>query len=548
MREAGSLRVTEPFFDLFPRQPHLLKVLFHLIQAPLLALPGATIFWARLPSLLAATGTLAALFRLLARTHGETPFTLIACAALSLHPQFLLTAHVARQESLLLLCLVLALLLYERLVNTPFFPLVPLFIGVSALLHPNAFLLAAMLGARLLFSVLQRRARVSQLFWYGGMLVLAAALLAGGSLLLNPSFLDDYRSFGATLSVDAPPPARWQNFLSYFIKLHQRISGTYWLADNRFWFLLTGGTAAIALLLPARRLFRRAARTTTTGAISGTDAGGPAAGTPASAVSGTAARGPAAGTPASPAGRTTAGDLLCEICGYLAGMLIIGRFNPTAIVFLLPGSFRLIVHLLSMWRAAGRRCGRPANTVGGLLALTLAFSGVQAVAPFAGTGHTYETHLSEIRQALAPDAVVLGNLSAGFAFAGHPFYDIRNLAPVAGTTPDPAAYLAQRGINTVIWYGEYDYILRNPQWRILYETEPDSARDAGGLSGQACFLEALKAHLDTHGRLVHQFEAPIYGTRIIRYMGDGVWPVAIFRLGPPSSAETPPAPPRPPSQ
>jgi hypothetical protein len=379
-----------PFFDLFPRQPHLLKVLFTLFSPPAVTSAGPpTIFWARLPSLLAAIGTLTALFRLLARTHGETPFTLIACAALSLHPQFLLTAHVARQESLLLLCLVLALLLYERLVNTPFFPLVPLFIGVSALLHPNAFLLAAMLGARLLFSVLQRRARVSQLFWYGGMLVLAAALLAGGSLLLNPSFLDDYRSFGATLSVDAPPPARWQNFLSYFIKLHQRISGPYWLADNRFWFLLTGGTAAIALLLPARRL-SGARRAPPRRAISGTDAGGPAAGTPASAVSGTAARGPAAGTPASPAGRTTAGDLLCEICGYLAGMLIIGRFNPTAIVFLLPGSFRLIVHLLAMWRAAGRRCGRPANTVGGLLALTLAFSGVQAVAPFAGTGHTYE--------------------------------------------------------------------------------------------------------------------------------------------------------------
>jgi hypothetical protein len=541
IRDAGTLRITEPFFDLFPRQPHLLKALYHLLQAPLLALPGPAIFWARLPSLLAATGTLIVIRRLLIRSRGEGLFPLLVAVALSLHPQFLYAAHFGRQESLLLLALASALLLYEKTVNTAWFALTPLLIGVSALLHPNAFLLAAILGARLLFAVLGRRVRPGQMFVFLGVLLPAALLLAGGSLLLNPAFLTDYRTFGASLSVDAVPSARWQNFLDYFVKLFARISGTYWLPDIRVWLLVTAVCVGIGVLLQLRFLRRKPRQASTF--------------------------------------QDEVGDLLAEGLGFLAGMIVIGRFNPTAIVFALPFSLRLAATLLHQgWTGGPVHWFRRACLAAGLvLVLLTAVAGVSAVSPFLASstaappvGMTsavdnpssltprshatpapgwrwmaapaYEAYLERVRADLPPDAVILGNLSAGFAFEGYRFYDIRNLAPVGDTVPDPAAYLAERGINTVFWYDEYDYILRNPQWRILYEAEPDTANPADSLPAQAPFLAELKAYLDTHGTLTRRFQTPVYGTRIIRYMGEGDWNVSVFTLPPAATDETPPAP------
>lgn len=144
------------------------------------------------------------------------------------------------------------------------------------------------------------------------------------------------------------------------------------------------------------------------------------------------------------------------------------------------------------------------------------------------------------------------------------FYDIRNLAPVRGVIPDPAAYLAERDINTVFWYEEYDYVLRNPQWRILYESEPDAGDAAVPNSGNRTeaaraesepgksavsdsetaaeapgFLAGLREVLDRHGTVIRQFEAPVYGTRIIRYMdGDTPWQVTVFRIDPETISET----------
>ncbi len=40
MMEEGSPAVTEPFFDLKPRWPHGIKILFHLLQTPILACFG----------------------------------------------------------------------------------------------------------------------------------------------------------------------------------------------------------------------------------------------------------------------------------------------------------------------------------------------------------------------------------------------------------------------------------------------------------------------------------------------------------------------------
>ncbi len=64
-----------------------------------------------------------------------------------------------------------------------------------------------------------------------------------------------------------------------------------------------------------------------------------------------------------------------------------------------------------------------------------------------------------------------------------------------------AAYLQGRGINTVIWYEEYDFILRNPDWWVLYEIRP-------GRTADPAVLRALKAILEQQGELVTPLRRP----------------------------------------
>lgn len=537
--ETGSLRTTEPFFDLFPRQPHMMKLLYHLVQAPLLTLPGPQLFWARLPSLLAAAAALAILYRSSRRRFGPGCYALMIPVAMGFHVQYLYSAHFARQESMLVFLLLLADDLYDRTAKTTRFWVVPLLIGLGATLHPNALLLAAILGCRLLVDILSGRLSGGKLLPFGSILAGWAFLLIAGSLLLNPSFFSAYRAFGSSLSVDASLASRIQNFFHFFHKLYHQISGTYWLADIRGWFLATGLSVPVALFLLFTRT--RRSRREIDSPETRTDLQGMSAG-----VSG--------------------------LFGFLAGMLIIGRFNPTAIVFALPSLFRLLAHLIHLcrqippsterllsWRT---RFPRIAGMTMGLVLLGYAIvGGITAISGFLIAGSPQgtlqrnpsvpllgnpqmEIYLANVRDALPSEAVVLGNLSAGFALDAVPFYDIRNLAPAGGFTPDAAAYLTQRGINTVFWYEEYDYLIRNPQWRILYEAEPDTADVAitDSLPMDSGFLTGLRDVLDRHGTVIYQFEAPVYGTRIIRYMGDTPWRVTVFKIDPAAISETPRSP------
>ena len=58
MMENKSLWVTEPFFDLKPRNPHGFKTLFHVLQMPFITIFSYKVFSARLMSLTFSVFTL----------------------------------------------------------------------------------------------------------------------------------------------------------------------------------------------------------------------------------------------------------------------------------------------------------------------------------------------------------------------------------------------------------------------------------------------------------------------------------------------------------
>lgn len=462
--------VTEPFFDLFPRQPHMIKSLFHGLQAVFIGVFGQGIFSVRLLSLMAAVIALILIHRLIHNRVASSTFALLITILFSLNLQFLYGAHFARQEMLLVCILLAALTLYEmtHLPKALNVTLSAAVIGLSIGFHPNAFIVAMMLGALMLYDVFSRKARAVLLIRYvliiGGFAIIFIALSLAG----NPNFFADYWTFGRTLSVDVGAADRLTGFVSFYIKLYHRISGTYYLPDLRFFFLAALGLVLTAAMLIVRRPDEESVEK-----------------------------------------NHPLGSSLALLAGCNLAFLIIGRYNPTAIIFALPPVYLLLASLVD-------RIPRYPRIPQGLIIMAVLLSFMQAAGTMqANEASVYASYQEEISKSLPPDAVVLGNLSSGFAFSDLQFYDIRNLGYLDGMTV--SRYISERGINTIVYYEEYDYIHRNPQWQILY----------GDDSG---YYDELKELIKKNGTLVHHFENAVYGNRIVRYMGDYPWQIWIYRL------------------
>ncbi len=98
--------VTEPFFDLFPRSPHLLKLFFHGIQAIFIALFGYGLFPLRLISLIFGLIGLYIFYRILIQVKLRPDFALLGVLLLATNIQFIYATHFARQEIILFTLLV----------------------------------------------------------------------------------------------------------------------------------------------------------------------------------------------------------------------------------------------------------------------------------------------------------------------------------------------------------------------------------------------------------------------------------------------------------
>src|SRR6056297_742159 len=164
----ASLVLTEPFFDLLPRFPHFIKMLFHAVQWPFLAVFGYTPLAARLLSLSAACLALWFFYRAadaLVHDSGRFSISFGTVTLLALDIQFIYAAHFARQEILLVAALTAALWLYLRGEQTE--DTAPreghrsaaIVIGLSIGIHPNAFLISLPIGAFLLVDLVAARSR-----------------------------------------------------------------------------------------------------------------------------------------------------------------------------------------------------------------------------------------------------------------------------------------------------------------------------------------------------------------------------------------------------
>lgn len=468
-----SVYVTEPFFDLFPRQPHTIKSLFHLLQSLVIWLLGENLFSVRLLSFVAGSLSLIMLHQLINKRLNNLTLTTLLVLILGLNTQFVYASHFARQEIILFALFILALTFYSNEKSTIFYRyLLPaILIGMSIGFHPNAFILAAMFFPLIILDVLTKNLTPRTLGIYIGILALFASFYIFTSFIGNPNFIEDYLAYGATLSVDANPAGRWANLIAFYKKLYQQIAGTYYLPNIKITLL-----GPLFLLIPSLYFqFRKKASK-----------------------------------------KTLSSNYIrwyLMLLAYNVALFIIGRYNPTSILFYLLPVTMLLVEIASTLNFESLL---PHKVLYISLTLIIAFNLVTLVNAYKEFDANDFTHYNEeLSSHIEADSIILGNLSGGFAFNDHTFYDIRNLQYLDGASL--ITYMRERQIDTIIYYESYDYIHRNPQWQILYGDD-------------RTYYSQLNDIIKTHGTLVHEFKDPYYGMRILRYTGDYPWSIQIYTI------------------
>ncbi len=543
MMETGDLGVTEPFFDLKPRYPHAVKILFHLLQMPMLSLFGYGVFSFRLLSLLFGCFALILFYLLLKAVFiagADSWYPAAGTVLLSLDVQFIYASHFARQEILLVCCIVGCMLaVFKKRPLTA-----GLITGFSIGLHPNSFLVGTMCAAMLLpvggsrglrpgggcrppqdggsrslrqgeSSRIGRREGASRaprleawkpLLGYIGITSAFAGFFIALSLSFDRQFFRHYWEYGSSeFDIGAPVTSKFMELPYFFEKIWYRVSGTYYVPDIRLELVLfaLAAVAALALLIcggwesASEEKERAKVQPESAGEIQER-------------------------SPLKPESMAAAGLTLKGIVGMLAGMVIIGRYNQTGVIFLFPLFFvltlaaidRIVDHMAAgICRRVGGSGRNAAGTVRNasavksglamILAAAVAASGYVNISPW--LKYSYGDYIKEIAAAVAPQDKVLANLNCEYYFENGKLLDWRNLSYLKGAGLSVEDYIRKNKIEYIILSDEMDFIYsQRPVWNMIY--------------GNLRYMEELHGFLERNCTPVHGFQDNVYGVRIVQYM------------------------------
>ncbi|HPJ01784.1 MAG TPA: hypothetical protein PKU80_02960 [Candidatus Limiplasma sp.] len=455
MLAQGSLRVTEPFFDLKPRFPHAIKILFHLLQMPLIAVFGYSVYALRLLSLIFGALSLYMVYRSL-REAAQFPFALSLTAALSVNGQFIQAAHTARQECILLFvllwCVWILLKNGEQITIRTAIRLAVL-TGLSAGLHPNSFLIALGCGFAMLFIMLtQRNFAWKPLLAYIGVTGGIALLFVGISLWFDGGFISHWLSYGDTeFELRVPVLDKLGGLLSYLSRLWSGVSGTYILPELRPQLLLWAG------LFLGSSIYAIVKKSASAAAVLG------------------------------------------MALGAVLGTALIGRYNQlSAILWMFPC---LLLPGIIPWRRIWMKRIIPA-VLAVLFALAAAGPIVRAYSS------DYDAYIQKISASVSENTKTLANLNTGFYFDNDALLDVRNLSFLQDNDMSFAEYVESRGIGAIVWSDEMNFIYdHRPDFNVLYGN-PRIVPEAEAFFREHCILVATFEEIGYGMRLVQLIGEP----------------------------------------
>jgi hypothetical protein len=327
--------------------------------------------------------------------------------------------------------------------------------GLAIGIHPNSFIIGVVGAGLLTAQIIKKDRPIKDLFKYVIYTSLLAALYLFIGWLNDPEFLSKYMQFGASLGIDSEPISRVEGFYWFFYKLFNQIGGTYDLYNIKSDLFLVGISILIGIAYYKNK---------------------------------------------------TAFNMLAVTSGILLALFLIGRYNQTSILFLMPWYVIIFCEILKKNRLK-------TLVLYSVLSVYLLYSNVITYYENMPYYKSYATMRHEIDAYIPEDAVVLGNLNL-LEVKGKAFYDYRNLG-FLNTSFE--AYVQSHNIDTILYHEEMDYLENtSPKWDFLYV--------------DLWYLPEMRVFLETKCDLIATIENPAYAMRITKYTGTYPWTTKIYRV------------------
>ncbi|WP_461205785.1 ArnT family glycosyltransferase [Clostridium sp. DL1XJH146] len=467
--EKNDFSVTESFFDLYGRHPHAIKSLFHSIQIIFLKIFGYKIFTFRLISLIFGTMSLFFFYKLCSILFHSKKLGTISAFLLAIDIQFIYASHFARQEIIILFNLLFCLYIYfnnniKHKYNKDI--LLGVLIGISIGIHPNSFIISLPFGVLYLYNIFYtKKIKLKNLITLISITSLFAVFFILLSFKFDPNFLHNYMAFGNQFGVLDPAISKFENLKLFYLKLHYGISGTYYTPNIKLQFYifiasLIGSIIKVFFIKDNQK-------------------------------------------------KENYISIILAIISINIGIVLIGRFNATSIVFLFPLFYILLVFMISDLK-------KYKIPVIFLIAILLIFSSYNNISPY--LSHDYQEYLNEIGKVVKKEDTVLANLNTEYYFNNEKLFDYRNLTFLNENNLKFSDYIYDHDIDYIIYSDEMDFIYNSrPIWNGLY----------GNLY---YYYDDMKNFLDTNCTEVHEFKDNVYGIRIVRYMDQKDWWIRIYKV------------------
>ncbi|MBN2285522.1 MAG: phospholipid carrier-dependent glycosyltransferase [Tissierellales bacterium] len=409
----GRSNITETFFDLYPRFPHAIKIIFHWLQAFFISTLGYSVFTVRLISLSFSCLTLVVFYKLVEITTRTTHLALFITILFSLDSQYIYASHFARQEIIMLFLLLVAFYFYHKSSHVFYKPLMlSMITGIAVGIHPNSFTIAVVIGCLYIIDILLKKEGIGSLIMYILFTGLFALIYVKLSLYFDPNFIANYAAFGDQFGVLESTGSKTLQIINYYLKLYYGVSGTYYTPNIRFQLILF----AFLIVGSIIRIIKK-----------GID--------------------------------SKLINYLTSILAINLSYIIVGRYNQTSILFIFPFCWIIFGILVSSTNIK--------RTLTMITLTIVAGMSLYNIVPF--LNNDYDNYIRQISYYVAPSDIALANLNSEFYFDNGSLLDYRNLAFLKEANVDFESYITANQIDYIIYPQEMDYIYSHrPIWNGIY--------------------------------------------------------------------------------
>lgn len=331
--------------------------------------------------------------------------------------------------------------------------------GLTIGIHPNSFFVAGMCGGCYLYYILiEKKLGWKSMGIYTAVVAAFGVVFVAISFLFDPNFITHYATNGAEeFGIDASLMEKGVQLFSFFGRLFARQSGTYYTPDIRFQLLLMLGCIVI-LMFFSLVMYKEETKIVKRVLL-----------------------------------------VLCGLSGLCVGVVLVGRYNQTSILFFLLFGWILMALTLELFDKKIKIVLYLA--IGSILLL---FS--QKEIRWHLNKPDYKEYIREIEEYVPSDAKVIGNLNMDFYFANDRLRDYRNL-PFALEGEGLSTYIEEQEIEYIVYTSELDYLYQNrPYYNVIY--------------GNVMFVPELKEFCLSRCEQIGEFTHPMYGTRVYPLVGD----------------------------